>query len=431
MNVRWLIIVEYDELQKLKKRKKEDSEGDIKWAIEELRKALMSKGIAKENIKTAIFGAMKNNDVIAKDSFISILTNEPLLLPKESATLIAAHYITKRETIKGVISKLSTLIPGYTVPESTKKNSKKKTANKKEESKAKQNAPKHGSNSLHKHESENNLKEENARSIEAASDNSQLASRGDSEEISIDEEKIIKIAQKFFSKLANKLQETKTTLAELYAGKLKKLKVGSDTVEVLSPEDFFLGLKHFQIDVSDPIEYACLIKILAVNDNEKLIKFEYLTEILNDYTQEFGDGLDFSSIDDISLVIILMLSEHLVKEEKSLETFLGDRTYTQSVQIDSHRGTAELIDSKDFFQLVEDIGITFEDKEHDNLKEFLAIDASYKDKLSVPKIERAVNEFIANESLQRKAVKHYEAMVKASKEEAYHDYYKYPSTSSK
>eukprot|EP00826_Nyctotherus_ovalis_P005769 TRINITY_DN11311_c0_g1_i2.p1 TRINITY_DN11311_c0_g1~~TRINITY_DN11311_c0_g1_i2.p1 ORF type:complete len:390 (-),score=120.07 TRINITY_DN11311_c0_g1_i2:275-1444(-) len=386
----------------------------------------MSKGVARENIKTAIFGAMGNNEKVTRDSFISIITNGPLSLTKESATLIAVHCINKKETIKGAVSKLSALIPDYTVPGSTKKNSKKKAASKKEENKAKQNAP-HAVQAFYTNTkiNGNDSKEEKAQSIEGNSDQLESVSKGDSEEISIDEEKIIKIAQDFFSKLAKKLLETKTTLAELYAEKLKKVKIGKNTVEVLSPEDFFVGLKQFQINVSDPIEYACLIKILAVNDDEKLIKFEYLTEILNDYTQEFGDGLDFSSIDDISLVIILMLSEHLVKEEKSLESFLGDKVYTQSVQIDSHRGSTELIDSKDFFKLIEGIGVTFEDKEHENLKEFLAIDISYKDKLSVPKIERAVNEFIKNESLQKKAVKYYEAMVKASKEEGCHDYYKY------
>jgi len=359
---------------------------------------LINKGILKDNIKSAIFNVTKYNERISREQFISIMRNEPLLLSKETATVIAVHCINKKESVKEVIANMVALVPDYVILKKSKDEGKKN----------------------------DKLSEVEKGLVDSDQLQSISKDNNDSEEINIDEEKIIEIVQNFFSKLAKKLQETKTSLTELYGEKLKKVKIGGETTEILSPEDFFLGLKNFDIKVSDPIEYACLIKILAVNDNEKLIKFEYLTEILNDYTQEFNnETLDFSTIDDISLVIILVLSERLVKGDKSLLEFLGEKVYTQTVQIDSQRGSVELIESKDFFKLIESIGITLEEKEHENLKEFLSIDLSYKDKLSVSKIEKAVKEFLSNESLQKKAVKCYEKMAKAFGEESLHDYYKY------
>jgi len=386
----------------------------------------MAAEISKTDIEEELFGSLKSKKTIEE-----ILMKEPFLLSKEVAhrisnkTLKIPDYTLYKEDIlkenlKNKISEeiLGTLINYNNKLFATLKNLKKKlndlglNLNKEEEDYLAVIAYKQSKdiNKLSLSFIVNYLME----LINSANTPKADESMFTEEEVDIGEEKVIEIAQNSLMKIAEKMKARDVSLMDLYGNKLR---THGEDGKVLTVNDFFEGLGTFGIKTIDSTEYACLVKVLSLQDDERYIKFEYLIEALNDYgiTTNIGSAkekvLDFEAMDDISMIIMFALTEYLKKSNITLHEFLGHKIYKQKVQTKSSKKNVEVVDLKDFFESIEIIGVSLEDKEHEALANFLCIDPAHKDKLAISKIKKTLEEFATNQELKHRAMNCYEEMA--------------------
>ena len=245
------------------------------------------------------------------------------------------------------------------------------------------------------------------------------------DDIEFDEEKLIEMAQSLFVKIAKKILAKGISLPDIYGPKLTREICNGEEVTILPSEDFIQGLEQIGLENLKPIEYSCLIKVLALNDEEQYIKFDYLIEILSEYGIDLKaepknapeSPLNLNGLDNISIIIMLAISEYVNKTRLSLQKIFGEKIYTQEIQTELGNETVEILNSDDFFDLLEEIGVGMEDKHHENLQNFLCIDTEYKDKFMVAKIERIIGEFNTNEKLKQRALECYNEMANEMGEE--------------
>jgi len=243
------------------------------------------------------------------------------------------------------------------------------------------------------------------------------AQRG--QEKTVNEEQMIEIAQRCFYAIAEQMAQKKMTVYSLYQDVVYKKKINGEDVELISPLDFLNGLRKLGIDDLQTLDYTCLVKVLAINDEEKHIRVNDLVQILEDYgITEMGsiegqlvEDLKFEDLDKVSMVLMLALTEYLIKSKIPLYDLFGNSIYKQDVEIDGKQLQIDLINSNDFFEVMRSIGINTESKEHENLKKFLSLDASYPDKLLVKKLKKGIEEFAVNEELRIFAQKCYQELV--------------------
>jgi len=69
------------------------------------------------------------------------------------------------------------------------------------------------------------------------------------------------------------------------------------------------------------------------------------------------------------------------------------------VKTKTKENKVELINSKDFFEILQKRGVRKKDNEHDNLKKFLQLDPNYPSLLMFKKIIKALDEMAKNEDL--------------------------------
>lgn len=235
----------------------------------------------------------------------------------------------------------------------------------------------------------------------------------------ITEEQMMEIAQRCFEKIAKLMKEKNITLNSLYGSKLEKKVIENKEVEVISPEVFLSGLKKLGIQNVENIDYTCLTKMLAMNDEETFIKLSDLSKILKDFgitkegteTEEEEISLNYTDLDKVSVVILLALTEYLVNSNIPLYELFGETIYKQAAQIDNKEIQLDLINSPDFFSTLKNIGINTENNEHENLKSFLCLDPAYPDKISVAKLKKSIEEFAVNEELKKYAQQCYHELV--------------------
>lgn len=238
-------------------------------------------------------------------------------------------------------------------------------------------------------------------------------------EAGMNEDQMIEVAQRCFYTIAEQMAQKKLSVFSLYEDVIFKKKIDGEEVELISPLDFLNGLRKLGIDDLQTLDYTCLIKVLAINETEKHIRVSDLVQILEDYgiternsvEDQLIDELKFEDLDKVSMVLMLALTEYLVKAKAPLYDLFGAAIYKQEVQIDSKQLQVDLVNSSDFFAVLRSIGINTEEKEHENLKAFLCLDTSVMDKLMVKKIKRAIEEFAVNEELRAFAQKCYQELV--------------------
>ncbi len=224
----------------------------------------------------------------------------------------------------------------------------------------------------------------------------------------MNEDQMIEVAQRCFYAIAEQMSLKKLSIAALYEDVIFKKKVEGEEVELISPLDFLNGLRKLGIDDFQSLDYTCLVKVLSINDKEKLIRVSDLVQILEDYgiteqnsvEEQLVSELRFEDLDKVSMVLMLALTEYMVKAKAPLYELFGGTIYKQEVQVDAKQVQVDLVNSTSFFDVLRGIGICAEEREHDNLKRFLCLDANYPDKLMVRKVKRAIEEFAVNEELR-------------------------------
>ena len=89
----------------------------------------------------------------------------------------------------------------------------------------------------------------------------------------------------------------------------------------------------------------------------------------------------------------------LMELNVSLYDFFEGSIYEQLVKTKTKQNVVEIINSKDFFDLLQRRGVRKKSNEHENLKKCLQLDPNYPQLLMLKKIAKALDEMAKNEEL--------------------------------
>ena len=273
---------------------------------------------------------------------------------------------------------------------------------------------------------------------------------GDEEFGEMDEDKMIEMAQTCFQAIAAHLISSKQTMRELFRGAIQQHELEGELLELIIPEIFVEKIRSLGIEDFSTIHWACLIKVLSISDEDQFIRLPDLIQIMEDFDiyepEEMetegnrGDigntgnipntgnvsnpggkrkGLDYSQLDEVSMVLMLALTDYVWKAEADLGEIFGEVVYQQAIKTKKKQITVDLINSSDFFAVLHKMGIKTDQSPHLNLQDFLCLDKNYRQKIYVKKLGDAMEEFAANEDLRMFAHQCYEHML--ADEEAYEE----------
>ena len=240
---------------------------------------------------------------------------------------------------------------------------------------------------------------------------------------SSNEGQLVEMTKNCFYEIAEYMKQKDTSTLTLYKDAITKKRIGSIEVDVLTPLDFLNGLRKLGIDDFQSPDYTCLIKVLSMKDEEKHIKVQDLVQLLEDYgvieisseENELIGEFRSEELDKISAVVMLGLAEYLKKNGITSENLFGRVTYKQKIDVDGKQFHIDLISSKDFFEVLNSIGIYAEEESHKNLKAFLALDPSYTDKILAKKLKKRIDEFTYNGELRIYSQNCYQELINEEK----------------
>jgi len=250
------------------------------------------------------------------------------------------------------------------------------------------------------------------------------AQKSDDEMENSPEEEIISLVQNCLTEIAKKIIEKQVDPEKLFKDKVYKKRIDGEEMELISPENFIKAIKNIGVGELGPVEKTCLTKMLAASEKEPGLKVAEIIKILKDHCaggnedNEEGD-MNLEDLDKVSLVLLLALSEYLTNTNTTLNKVFENVIYKQPVQIDDQELEIEIINSHDFFEAINNIGIETEESQHENLKMYLCIDPNYIDKCSVDKLRMVMNEFKTNEELQEQAKEYYQEFVEEDENQMY------------
>ena len=99
----------------------------------------------------------------------------------------------------------------------------------------------------------------------------------------LNEDQMLEIAQKCFGIIAEKMQNAKITIRGLFEGMIAKQILEGQEQEIIISSDFVNGLQKLGIEEFQELDYACLLKILSINEEENSVRVADLVQILEDY----------------------------------------------------------------------------------------------------------------------------------------------------
>lgn len=254
----------------------------------------------------------------------------------------------------------------------------------------------------------------------------------------MNEEQVLALVQTCFTEIAEQISNKGVSAEEVFGEGVYTKVVDDEEIELISPATFKKALKKLGVREFKPLEDAYLNKMLVASETENGYKVKDIIQILNDYgvpgdneqeednVQNIDSNLDsqqeknneegeinIEDLDKVSMVLLLALSEYLSNTNNSLEKVFENVAYKQPVQIDEEELEIDIVNSKDFFETINGIGIETEEEQHENLKAFLCLDPSYSDKFSLDKLRMAIEEFRTNEELRECAKQYYQELVDA------------------
>jgi hypothetical protein len=109
--------------------------------------------------------------------------------------------------------------------------------------------------------------------------------------------------------------------------------------------------------------------------------------------------MDLSQLDEKSIKILAKLMIALMELNVSLYDFFDGVIYSQMVKTKTKGDTVEILNSQDFFEILQKRGVRKSDKEHENLCKFLQLDPRYPNLMMLKKIAKALDEMAKNEEL--------------------------------
>ena len=108
--------------------------------------------------------------------------------------------------------------------------------------------------------------------------------------------------------------------------------------------------------------------------------------------------LDLSKLDEKSVKIMVMLMLYLLEQNMNCEDFFGEVIYQQNVKSKTKQQTLDIINSNDFFRVLQEKGIRSKAKEHPNLKKLLQLSPNFPDLLMVKNIRDMLEQMAENEA---------------------------------
>ena len=186
-----------------------------------------------------------------------------------------------------------------------------------------------------------------------------------SKERSVTEDHLISVFKTCIMKVKEQLNKMKITAEDLFSTiSFIKNFDNEDTEFIRSPNFFKLIKEKLNIEFNET-EKECLENIMHINDYENLIKLKGLLQIIKEFEDEEDQidvKLDYSQLDDVSMVIIFALTEYMIETKLHLEKIFEDVIYHQLVDLEGEQLTVDLMDSFDFFKRLNSIGVSIEEK---------------------------------------------------------------------
>jgi hypothetical protein len=247
--------------------------------------------------------------------------------------------------------------------------------------------------------------------------------------IQLAEEEVIETAQKVFSEIARMFQLSGVAPEKHF----KDVIVQQGNDQLVSSANFLQGIEALGIAKLSPKSQDCLLKVLAATEDEKYIRFNDFMQVIGDYAnatqnkvqeeemnaeegkkestslkEEFP--MKIHKLNKVSMIVMLALAEYLKRKGISIEDLFEGKTYKQLVKTKVKQRTIDILNTADFFEALDDIGIKVDD-EQENLKYFLCLDKNYSDKIHLKKLVKVMKEFTENEKLKEYARECYKELL--------------------
>jgi len=347
--------------------------GDIKEKVleivEKLKENLRKHNVDIKGIKEVLFEHFGIAEKVSLHELFKIFTRQPCELSPKDSLLLAEYLIGKLNTtghtkfiaekvLSEVLEKLNSLMKGkFAEPEGKK--------------------------------------------------STELEENGLSQLEKMSEDELRLVFQRAYAKISSKINGSKKSVEEIFSEATYPKKIEGEEVIVIKSKDLIKICKEQLNVILDPIERTCFVKMLSIDDDE-LIKIQDLAQLIKGFSEgEDFEGeeeeMNYKELDKISMVLMFALTEYMNNSKITFHDLFADHIYKQEVQIDSGQLEIDIINSEDFFEVLNKIGISMENKEHDNLKAFLYIDPEYPNKLVVKKLKKTIEEFGSSDELRNYA----------------------------
>ena len=109
--------------------------------------------------------------------------------------------------------------------------------------------------------------------------------------------------------------------------------------------------------------------------------------------------MDLGQLDEKSIKILAKMILALMEMNATLDEFFDGVIYEQLVKTKTKQNTVEIINTNDFFNVLQQRGVRKSNKEHDNLTKFLQLDPNYPGLIMLKKVAKCLDEMAKNEEL--------------------------------
>ena len=109
--------------------------------------------------------------------------------------------------------------------------------------------------------------------------------------------------------------------------------------------------------------------------------------------------MDLSILDEKSIKIMAKLMLALMQLNVTLYDFFDGVIYEQLVKTKTKQNTIEIINTKDFYDMLQQRGVRKKNTDHENLSHFLQLDPNYPNLVMLKKVAKALDEMAKNEEL--------------------------------
>eukprot|EP00826_Nyctotherus_ovalis_P032971 TRINITY_DN26583_c0_g2_i1.p1 TRINITY_DN26583_c0_g2~~TRINITY_DN26583_c0_g2_i1.p1 ORF type:complete len:167 (+),score=50.68 TRINITY_DN26583_c0_g2_i1:60-560(+) len=155
---------------------------------------------------------------------------------------------------------------------------------------------------------------------------------------------------------------------------IRDRRLGAETMEVIPTQDFVRAVESLGIPSLDKVKCACLVKVLAVDESQRLVKAEDLVGIMANFA--IGENLEENSkgaflimqnMNSVSMILMFALTEYIVKNNVSFNVLFGKIIRKEVIK----GKPVEYMQAKEFFSVLAKIGLEADEADYENLKSCL------------------------------------------------------------